>query len=51
MFMEVDNFLPLTRGRFPVVVLLDNGTIIHAFQYRSIDEGVIKDFFIGNTDL
>ena len=44
-FMEADKFLSLTRGRFPAVVLLDNGTIAHAFQYRSIDEGIIKDFF------
>jgi hypothetical protein len=44
-FMEADKFLPLTRGRFPAVVLLNNGAIIHAFQYRSIDEEIIKDFF------
>ena len=43
--MEKEKFIPLTRGRYPVIILLDNGTIAHAFQYRNIDEPTITDFF------
>ena len=45
MFMEKEQFIPLTRGRYPAVVLVENGTIAHAFQYRNIDEATVEQFF------
>lgn len=45
MFLEKEQFIPLTRGRYPAVVLLNNGTIAHAFQYRNIDEAKVEQFF------
>lgn len=49
-FLDVDLFLPLTLGRFPVVLLLEDGKVEYAFQYRSIDEDVIKDFFSASNN-
>lgn len=45
-FMDGDLFLPLTYGRFPAVLLLQDGTIVQAFQYRSISETEIEKFFL-----
>ena len=46
MFMDGDLFLPLTYGRFPAVLLLQDGSIAKAFQYRSISESEIEQFFL-----
>lgn len=37
-------FVKITRGSFPVVVLLEDGVVRHAFEYRNIDEAVIASF-------
>ena len=46
MFMDADLFLPLTYGRFPAILLLNNGEVVKAFQYRSISESDIEQFFL-----
>lgn len=37
--------LEMTNGRIPLIVLLDNGTIVKEYDYRSLNENEIRDFF------
>ena len=40
-------FLKITRGAFPLVVLVDDGEVKASFAYRNIDEKKITDFMNG----
>ena len=37
-------FLAATKGRQPIIVLLDNGKIVDLYKSTNIDEGAIVDF-------
>ncbi len=43
--IENSDFLKITRGRFPLTLLLENGEVKHKMSYRDLDEGVIREFF------
>lgn len=38
-------FLPMTNGSMPLIILMDDGEIVKEYDYLSIDEGEIADFF------
>ena len=35
----------MTNGSMPLIVLMDDGEIVKEYDYLSIDEGEIADFF------
>lgn len=37
--------LPVIDGKFPTIVFLDNGTIVHTYELRDMKEDEIKAFF------
>jgi thiol-disulfide isomerase/thioredoxin len=37
--------LPIIDGKFPTIVFLDNGTIVHTYELRDMKEDEIKAFF------
>ncbi len=43
-FISPETFLNLTYGRFPLILLLEDGKVQEAFMYRSINENIIVDF-------
>lgn len=44
-YLHPYSFLPLTNGAMPLVVLLEDGEIIREYDYLSIDEKAISDYF------
>jgi hypothetical protein len=44
LFQDVRTLLKITDGNFPVLVLMDNGTVIHEYGFRNIKEAEIKAF-------
>lgn len=42
------DFLEITDGKMPLIVLLKNGKVQHKYGYRSIEEGEILDFLRTN---
>ena len=42
---DVRNLLKITDGNFPVVVLLDNGEVVHEYGFRNMNEAEIRAFF------
>ena len=43
-YEDVINLLKITSGVFPVIVLMDNGTIVHEYEFRSMKEKEIREF-------
>ena len=43
-YEDVVNLLKITNGVFPVIVLMDNGTIVHEYEFRSMQEKEIREF-------
>lgn len=39
------NFLRITEGKMPLILLIDNGEVIQKYGYRNLDEREIIDFF------
>lgn len=46
--ISVADFLHLTYGQRPIIVLMDNGTPTETFHYRNIDESRIASFLDNN---
>lgn len=44
-YLHPYEFLPLTNGAMPIVVLFDNGEVIKEYDYTSIDEKELAEFF------
>jgi hypothetical protein len=47
-FINVIDFLKITNGVMPIVLLMEDGNIIKQYDYRNIDENYIVEFFIRN---
>ncbi|MBR1513863.1 MAG: hypothetical protein IJ622_06190 [Bacteroidales bacterium] len=45
LYPDVVSLLKAVNGNFPVVVLLDNGEVVHEFGFRNMNEAEIKAFF------
>lgn len=43
-YEDVVGLLKITNGVFPVIVLMDNGTIVHEYEFRSMKEKEIREF-------
>lgn len=43
-------FVKITRHSFPLILLVDNGRVCHAYGYRNIDERAIADFMNTTND-
>lgn len=44
-FLHQAQFLDITKGRMPLVVMVDNGRVARVWNYRQIDEHEIRNFF------
>ena len=44
-FMNQRDFLDITRGRVPLMVMTDNGRIVQVWNYRQFNEDEILSFF------
>ena len=44
-YLHPFDFLPLTNGSMPIVVLLEDGRLVKEYDYTSLDESEIRDFF------
>ena len=44
-FLPQAQFLDITKGRMPLVVMIDDGVVTRVWNYRQIDEQEIRDFF------
>jgi len=45
LYPDVVRLLKVINGNFPVVVLLDNGEVVHEYGFRNMQEDEIKAFF------
>ena len=45
LYPDVVRLLKVINGNFPVVVLLDNGEVVHEYGFRNLQEDEIKAFF------
>lgn len=43
--LPADIFISLTNGAFPIVLLTEDGRVVREYDYFSIDEQEVKDFF------
>ena len=43
-FEDVVNLLKITNGVFPVILLLEDGKVIHEYEFRSMNENEIERF-------
>ena len=44
-YEDVKTLLNINNGVFPIVVLLDNGEIVHEYGFRNLKEAEVKAFF------
>lgn len=44
LYEDVRTLLQITNGNFPLIVLLDDGALVHEYGFRNMDEGEIKAF-------
>ena len=44
-YEDVRRLLEITNGMFPIVVLMDNGEIVHEYGFRDLKEAEVKAFF------
>lgn len=42
---NVNQFLRITDGNFPLIILSDDGVVKHRLGFRSLDEDLVKSFF------
>ena len=47
LYPDVVRLLKAINGNFPVIVLMDNGEVVHEYGFRNMDEAEIKAFFKG----
>lgn len=45
LYPDVVRLLKVINGNFPVIVLLDNGEVVHEYGFRNMQEDEIKAFF------
>ena len=45
LYPDVVRLLKVINGNFPVIVLLDNGEVVHEYGFRNINEAEVKAFF------
>ena len=45
---DVVSLLQMTNGVFPILLLMDNGTVVHEYTFRNMKEDEIKAFFKTN---
>ena len=46
LYPDVVRLLKAINGKFPVIVLLDNGQVVREYGYRNMKEEEIRDFFL-----
>ena len=46
---NLKQLLKINNGVFPILLLLDDGAIVHEYGMRNMDEREIKKFFIGDS--
>lgn len=46
LYSDVVRLLKAINGKFPVIVLLDNGQVVREYGYRNMKEEEIRDFFL-----
>jgi hypothetical protein len=44
-FLPQAQFLDITKGRMPLLLMIDDGIVTRVWNYRQIDEQEIRDFF------
>lgn len=47
--MDTELYLKITKGRMPLVLLVEDGEVKDQMNYRRFEESRIADFFSGNT--
>ena len=47
LYEDVIKLLKITNGNFPVLVFMENGTVVHEYGFRNMKEAEIKAFFVG----
>ena len=45
LYPDAVRLLKVINGNFPVIVLLDNGEVVHEYGFRNINEAEVKAFF------
>lgn len=45
-YPDIINLLKINDGKFPTLVFLDNGVVVHEYELRSMKEEEIKEFFV-----
>jgi uncharacterized membrane protein YphA (DoxX/SURF4 family) len=48
-YLHPVEFLPLTSGSMPIVVLLEDGNFVKEYDYTTLDESEVRDFLLGTT--
>lgn len=48
--IDKELFVRITRGAFPLILLVDNGEIQTTYSYRNIEEGRIVDFLLSDKE-
>lgn len=43
-YEDAINLLKITNGVFPVILLLENGKVVHEYEFRSMNENEIERF-------
>jgi hypothetical protein len=46
LYPDVVRLLKAINGKFPVIVLLDNGQVVREYGYRNMKEEEIREFFL-----
>lgn len=46
--LETKAYLDITKGRMPLILLINDGIVEHKMNYRTIDEELIVEFLEGN---
>ena len=46
LYSDVVRLLKVINGKFPVIVLLDNGQVVREYGYRNMKEEEIREFFL-----
>lgn len=45
-YLSTEPYLAITKGRMPLILLIEDGKVIHQMNYRNLDEGKIEEFFL-----
>lgn len=46
--LETKSYLDITKGRMPLILLINDGVVEHKMNYRTIDEELIVEFLQSN---